>query len=89
MDETGFRLGIGMDQIVVMCCRRQHYLGIPENRESCTAIECVSAGGDYLPAFFIMAGKLHMSRWYEEKKLPDEAIIGLSPTGYSSDEISL
>ncbi|KXX73119.1 Jerky protein [Madurella mycetomatis] len=43
MDETGFRIGIGKDQLVVTKRRRTHYLGIPENRESATAIEAISA----------------------------------------------
>jgi hypothetical protein len=60
-----------------------------ENCESYIIIEYVSAGGDYLPAFFIIAGKLYISHWYEGKKLLSEAVISLSLIGYSNDEISL
>src|SRR5207247_1515194 len=39
MDETGFQIGVGKDQLVVTKRRRARYLGIPTNRESATAIE--------------------------------------------------
>jgi site-specific DNA-cytosine methylase len=40
MDETGFRIGMGKDQLIVTKRKRVHYFGLPENRESATAIEC-------------------------------------------------
>ena len=45
MDETGFRIGVGKDQLIVTKRKRAHYFGIPENRESATAIECISVNG--------------------------------------------
>ncbi|KJZ68610.1 hypothetical protein HIM_11998 [Hirsutella minnesotensis 3608] len=33
MDETGFRIGVGKDQLIVTKRKRAHYFGIPENRE--------------------------------------------------------
>ncbi|XP_044714504.1 tc5 transposase DNA-binding domain-containing protein [Hirsutella rhossiliensis] len=51
MDETGFRIGIGRDQVVVTKSRRSQYFGIEENRESATAVEAISADGRYIPAF--------------------------------------
>jgi len=44
--------------------KRQYYLGIPENRESATSIEAVSAAGGYIPAFVILSGQRQMARWY-------------------------
>jgi phosphoglycolate phosphatase-like HAD superfamily hydrolase len=44
MDETGFRIGMGKDQLIVTKRKRAHYFGIAENRESATAIEAISAG---------------------------------------------
>ncbi|KJZ69887.1 hypothetical protein HIM_10720 [Hirsutella minnesotensis 3608] len=38
MDETGFRIGVGKDQLIVTKGKRAHYFGIPENRGSATDI---------------------------------------------------
>ena len=89
MDETGFRIGIGKDQLIVTKRKRAHLFSMPENRESATAIEAISAGGSYIPAFLILSGQVHMSNWYQQPELEDETIIALSSTGYSNDEISL
>ncbi|XP_044717871.1 tc5 transposase DNA-binding domain-containing protein [Hirsutella rhossiliensis] len=47
MDETGFRIGVGKDQLVVTKRKKAHYFGTPGNRESATAIECISAARWY------------------------------------------
>jgi len=57
MDETGFQIGVGKDHFIVTKRQRAHYFGIPENRESATAIEAISAGGHYIPAFLILSGQ--------------------------------
>ena len=89
MDETGFRIGIGKDQFIVTRRKRAHYFGIPENRESATAIESISAGGRVIPAFLILSGQMHMAKWYGVPGLDDNAAIRPTPSGYSNDEISL
>jgi hypothetical protein len=57
MDETGFKIGIGKDQMIVTKRNRTHYFGLPEKRESATAIEPISAGGHYIPAFLILSSQ--------------------------------
>lgn len=89
MDETGFRIGIGKDQLVVTKRTRAQYFALPENRESATAIEAISAAGLVIPAFIILAGSVHMTQWYTLEELDPETSLQLSPTGYSSDLISL
>jgi hypothetical protein len=89
MDETGFRIGVGKDQLIVTKRKRAHYFGIPENRESATAIEAISAGGQVAPAFLILAGQYHMAQWYQQPELEDDTAIITSASGYSNDEISL
>jgi hypothetical protein len=89
MDETGFRIGVGKDQFIVTRRQRAHYFGIPENRESATAIEAISAGGHYIPAFLILSGQLHMAQWYQIPGLDPDTAIRPTPTGYSNDQISL
>jgi hypothetical protein len=87
MDEAGFRIGVGKDHMVITKRRRAHYFGLPENRESATAIEGISAAGQALPAFLILSGYNHMWRWYAEEYLDPRAAVTLSPTGYSNDQI--
>ncbi len=67
MDETGFRIGIGKDHLVVTKQRRTHYFALPENRESATSVEAISPASRYIPAFLIFSGKVHMARWYKVK----------------------
>lgn len=88
MDETGFRIGVGKDQLVITKRKGAHYFGLPENRESAAAIEGISAAGAYLPAFLLLTGSVYSPQWYEQSLHPD---IGLRPceTGYFKDEISL
>ncbi|KJK73638.1 hypothetical protein H634G_11103 [Metarhizium anisopliae BRIP 53293] len=89
MDETGFRIGIGKDQLIVTKRKRAHLFSMPENRESATAIEGISAAGRHLPAFLILTGQKHMERWYHTKELDNNTKITVSSSGYSNDEISL
>ena len=55
MDETGFRIRVSKNQFIVTKRKRAHYFGIPENRESTIAIEAISTGGSYIPAFLIVS----------------------------------
>ena len=89
MDETGFRIGIGRDQLVITKQQRQLYLGVPSNRESTTAIEAISDGGQFIPAFLILAGVQHMARWYENPNLDDDMVLAVSGSGYTNDQLSL
>jgi hypothetical protein len=88
MDETGFRIGIGKDALIITKRKRAHLFSMPENRESATAIEAISAGGMHIPAFLILSGQVHMSQWYQQPELDDATVISLSATGYTNDEIS-
>ena len=78
MDETGFQIRVGKDQMALTRRKRATYLGMPTNRESATAIEAISAAGRYLPAFLILTGKCHMRRWYLQEELHDETAIAVS-----------
>jgi hypothetical protein len=89
MDETGFQIGVGKDQMVVTKRRRAHYFSLPTNRESATAVEAISAAGRVIPVFLILSGTMHMANWYRLKELDKDTVIGTSPTGYSNDELSM
>ena len=89
MDETGFCIGVGRDQMVVTRRKRPSYLAVPTNRESATSIEAISAGGDYIPPFLILSGAIHMERWYRINELQEATVIALSASGYSNDQLSV
>jgi hypothetical protein len=89
MDETGFRIGIGKDHLIVTKRSRAQYFSLPENRESATAIEAISAAGHHIPAFLILSGITHMAQWYQVPELEAETVIIVASTGYSNDSISL
>ncbi len=74
--------------MVVTKRKRAHYFGLPENRESITAIEAISAAGDYIPAFLLLAGTWHMGSWYEVPELEAETVLRPTPTAYTNNEIS-
>ncbi|KJZ70789.1 hypothetical protein HIM_09802 [Hirsutella minnesotensis 3608] len=82
MDETGFRIGVGKDQLIVTKRARAHYFGIPENREFATAIEAMSANGEVIPAFLILAAQMHMASWYQIPELDQETVIRPTPTAF-------
>jgi len=88
-DETGFRIGVGRDQLVITKQQRQLHLGHPTNRESATAIEAVSAGGAHIPLFLIFSGITHQSSWYSNPELDSDTTIAVSSSGYSNDQLSL
>lgn len=89
MDETGFRIGTANNDFIVTKRSRAHFFGIPENRESATAIEAISAAGRVTPGFLILSGQTHMANWYRTPEIPEDMAISVSPTGYSNDEVSL
>ncbi|KJZ68245.1 hypothetical protein HIM_12364 [Hirsutella minnesotensis 3608] len=84
MDETGFRIGVGKDQLMVTKRKRSHYFSIPENRVSATLIEAISAGGCHTPAFILLAGQNHMVHSYHQQELELEMTICPTPTGYTN-----
>jgi hypothetical protein len=89
MDETGFRIGIGKDQMIVTKRKRAHYFSMPENRESATAIEAISAGGEVCPAFLILSGQVIMSHYILQASQDPRAAIAVTPTGYTNDELAM
>ena len=89
MDETGFQISVGKDQMVVTKRRRAHYFSLPTNHESATAVEAISAAGRVIPVFLILSGMMHIANWYRLEELDKDTVIGTSPIGYSNDELSM
>ena len=53
------------------------------------AIETINTEGTYIPAFLILSGKIHMSNWYQVKKLESDTVIGIINSGYFNTEFNL
>ena len=88
-DETGFAMGMIATARVVTQAERQSRPNLvqPGNREWVTAIETISASGWVLPPMVIFAGKTHRTNWFEDTNLPSDWMIGVSPNGWTTDEL--
>lgn len=89
-DETGFMMGkIQPVMIVTGTERKRQAMKIqPGNREWATLVACASSTGYALPAFFILAAKIHLAQWYTVG-LPLDARIELSDSGWINSEVAL
>jgi len=90
-DETGFQMGVISTAKVVTSAqiRGRPTLTQPGNREWVTVIETIRADGTTIPPMIILAGKVHISIWYDEKQLPSNWTIALSETGWTNDVLGL
>ena len=59
------------------------------NKQWATLIECICADGSSIPPFLIVAGKTHLSSWYENSPLPNTWAISVTENGWTTNEISL
>ena len=60
------------------------------NREWETLIECVSATGNRLPAFYIYAGTAHHAGWHEEANgLAPDTVFAYTDNGWTKNYIGL
>ena len=90
-DETGFQMGVISTAKVVTTSDR---LGRPRttqpgNREWVTVIETICAAGFAIPPLIIFEGVMHQASWYEDGSLPQGWSIGVSPNGWTNNEIGL
>ena len=88
-DETGFAMGMIATAKVITQAERSSRPNLvqPGNREWVTAIETISASGWVLPPMVIFAGKTHRTNWFEDTDLPPDWTIGVSPNGWTTDEL--
>ncbi|KFY31308.1 hypothetical protein V493_01223, partial [Pseudogymnoascus sp. VKM F-4281 (FW-2241)] len=71
-DETGFMMGIISTGIVVTAAERRERAKSAQlgNWEWVTVIQGINSQGWAIPPFIIVAGKYHLSAWYESTQLP-------------------
>ncbi|PZD39774.1 DDE-1 domain containing protein [Pyrenophora tritici-repentis] len=88
MDETGIMLSmLGSVKVLVGKDDRRDYRGTGTKRTMVTAIECVSASGEYLNPMIIWPASTHRSNW---TTYPTPGwFYALSETGYNDSFISL
>ena len=81
-NETGFQMGVISTVKVVTRAGTQGRptLTQPGTREWVTVIETIRADGTTIPLMIILAGKVYISTWYDENRLPSDWAIGLSST---------
>lgn len=59
------------------------------DRECATVIQGVNSQGWAIPPFIIVAGKFHLSSWYEGSQLPKDWRIAVSDNGWTTNERGL
>ena len=82
-DETGFRLGKIMAQLVVTGLERRGRAKAlqPVNREWATLIASINAAGWSIPPFIILTGQYHLSAWYKDAAILRDWVIAVSDNG--------
>jgi hypothetical protein len=89
MDETGFRISILNGKIIIIYLNTKAiYLADPDNRESLTMIETVSARGKAITLFLILKGEILLEKHFNND-LNTESVFATSFTRYINDTLSL
>ena len=89
MDETGFRIGVLNRKIIIIYLNTKAiYLADPDNRESLTIIETVSARGEVIALFLILKGKILLEKYFNNN-LNTKIVFATSFTRYINDALSL
>jgi hypothetical protein len=88
-DETGFRIGCLRGQLVLTHTNQKAvYIADPENRESITIIEAISAKGLTIDPLVIMQGVIFKEKHFDND-LSNSTLLGMSESGYTTDQLSI
>ena len=87
-DETGFMMGVISTATVVTSSdgRVKAKKLQPGNREWVTVIQGVNSQGWTVPPFIIVAGKNHLSSWYQNSGFPPNWVIAITDNGWTTNE---
>ena len=87
-DETGFMMGMISTAMVVTSSERRGKprLAQPGNREWVSVIQGINSQGWAIPPFLIVAGKYHLTNWYEDSTLPLDWVIATTHNGWTTNE---
>lgn len=88
-DETGFLMGQISSTLVVTSSegRGKAKKIQPGNREWVTVIQAIQSGGEVIPPYVVVAGKMHLESWYRDSPFPPDWTIDLSETGWTNNRI--
>ena len=90
-DEIGFVMGqISSETVVTTSDRRGRPRAVHQgNREWITVIQGVGSTGYAVPPFIIVAGKVHLSSWYEDTPMPSDWVVTKTDNGWTTNEKGL
>ncbi|PMD51084.1 uncharacterized protein K444DRAFT_620252 [Hyaloscypha bicolor E] len=89
MDETGFRISVLNRKIIIIYLNTKAvYLADPNNRESLTTIETISARGEVIILFLILKGEILLEEYFNND-LNAEIVFAISSTRYINNALSL
>jgi hypothetical protein len=90
-DETGFIMGVILTGMVVTSAEKNSNAKLAQhgNREWVTVIQGVSSEGWCVPPFVVVAGKNHLSTWYQDSPLPQDWVIATTDNGWTTNEIGI
>jgi hypothetical protein len=92
MDETGFMMGVGGRQKVIVPAgpNANHFKAQPGNRDSTTVIECIGSGGQPIPPLIIFKGRVHLYGDHRRMLGPaNDWFFGVSINGWTSNDLAL
>jgi hypothetical protein len=89
-DEMGCIIGQGKRRKVIRFnTELPMTAGTLTSRVQVTMGETISAAGRFIPPIIIIPGEQHQQRWYTQSNLPGFYQLGVTPSGYTNDEIHL
>jgi hypothetical protein len=89
LDETGFRISVLNGKIIITYLNTKAvYLADPDNRESLTIIETISARGKAIALFLILKGEILLEEHFNNN-LNTEIVFAMSFTRYINNALSL
>jgi len=89
-DEKGFIMGRSgkKNELVISRVRVKATRRIQQgSREWVTLVQCVSATGKRLPAFYIYAGTAHYKRWHQNSDIDLETVFAYTDNGWTKDYV--
>jgi hypothetical protein len=90
-DEIGFMMGKISTNMIVTSSKRRTRPKIMQqgDREWATVIQAVNFTGWAVPPYIVVAGRYHLSSWYDDDTIPKDWRLQTSPNGWTSNEIGL
>ncbi|KAF2184064.1 hypothetical protein K469DRAFT_783692 [Zopfia rhizophila CBS 207.26] len=89
-DETGFRIGVGGSQyVVIMQLIKSAESPSETNHDFTMLVETINAAGETIPPFCILKGKSILFQHVAETDLDPNTLLGVSDSGYTNDQLAL